>query len=265
VELTIVGSGTVAPEPDRVCACYFVNAAATAGEEVRLLLDCGPGSLHHMQRFGVPWPRLTHLCITHFHTDHVGGIPILLFALKYALSEPRHEPLAVVGPPGTRGFLQRLAGAFGDYVLEPGFPVLVHEIEPTALLELPGSIRLRAHATPHTEESIAFRLDRGSSALGYTGDTGPDPATLGRFFEGVDTLIAECSLPDEQAADMHLTPAHLARLAMAAAPRRLVATHVYPQLRGVDVPALIRSAGWTGEVVMASDGLRLEIGGAGAG
>jgi ribonuclease BN (tRNA processing enzyme) len=218
-----------------------------------------------MQRFGIPWPRLTHLCITHFHTDHVGGIPILLFALKHALGEPRHEPLAVVGPHGTRRFLERLASAFGDYVLEPGFPVLVHEIAPTAQLELPGDIRLRAHATPHTAESVAFRLDRGSAALGYTGDTGPDPEGLGRFFQGVDTLIAECSLPDDQAIDMHLTPSHLARLAMAAGPRRVVATHVYPPLHGVDVPALIRGAGWTGVVVMASDGLRLEVGGPGAG
>jgi ribonuclease BN (tRNA processing enzyme) len=57
--------------------------------------------------------------------------------------------------------------------------------------------------------------------------------------------------------DAHLTPARLARLAAAVSPRLLVATHVYPQLDRATIPGAIAAAGWSGEVVVASDGLVL--------
>ena len=45
-----------------------------------------------------------------------------------------------------------------------------------------------------------------------------------------------------------------------AQPKRLVLTHVYPQLDREALPDLIREAGWNGETVIASDGLTLEVG-----
>ena len=107
MDITVVGSGTVVPSPDRVCASYFV-----ANGDLRILLDCGPGALHHMARFAVPWSGLTHVVLSHFHNDHIGDLPILLFALKYGLPEPRREPLTIVGPVGTSDLLQRLANAW---------------------------------------------------------------------------------------------------------------------------------------------------------
>ncbi|MDX1675048.1 MAG: hypothetical protein R3314_09670, partial [Longimicrobiales bacterium] len=96
------------------------------------------------------------------------------------------------------------------------------------------------------------------SGLGYTGDTGPSPE-LGAFMRGLDVLVAECSLPDDQAIDTHLSPASLAALGAHAAPGRLVVTHVYPQLAALDPVARLRAAGWDGEAVRAEDGLELEV------
>lgn len=253
MRVVVVGSGTVALTPDRVCAGYYVEAGGR-----RILLDCGPGTPHQLARFGLPWNRLSDVALSHFHTDHIGGLPLLLFALQHGLEDPRTEPLHIYGPAGLRERFDRLADAFGDYMREPRFPLELIELGGGDALALAAGVTLRAAPTPHTAASLAYRLEEGGAALGYTGDTGASDA-LGDFLAGVDLLIAECSLPDEQSLESHLTPRRVADLANRAEPRRLLVTHVYPQLARLDLPALIRSAGWHGALDLATDGMRLDV------
>ena len=253
MELTVVGSGTAAPEPDRAAACYMVRVAPST-----ILLDCGPGALHNMARFGLPWQHITHLCISHFHTDHIGDVPALLFALKYTQLPPREDPLTVYGPKGLRKLFRKLAAAFGDYIEDPGFPLEIVEMKPGVRLGLNDVAHVSAAPTPHTDASVAYRIERAERALGYTGDTGHH-VDVGAFLQNLDLLIAECSLPDELAIESHLTPSRVAALARVALPRRILITHVYPQLDRTAVIDLVRKEGWEGEMLMAEDGMKLEI------
>lgn len=248
--LVVVGSGTVVPEGDRGGSCHYVETG-----DVRALLDCGPGAVQGLARHGVPWEDLTHLVLTHFHGDHVGALPGLFFALKHGiLPEPRGRPLEVLGPPGTRELFRGLAEALGDYLVDPGFPVEIREDPPGREAELGGRVRLATRATPHTEESRAVRLDGPAASVGYTGDTGRDPG-LGGFMEGVEVLLCECSLTDEEVGENHLSPSGVAEIAARARPGLLLLTHVYPHVRrGHDVPALVAAAGWAGRTELASDG-----------
>lgn len=254
MRLTIAGSGTAAPEPDRACSGYFLD-----NDETRLLLDCGPGVVHHLSRFGLPWRRLDHLLVTHFHNDHIGDIPMLLFALKWGSPDRRVEPLTVWGPRGIERRMRRLADALGSHVLDPGFPLEVRDVEPGEDVRLTDDLSFRATATPHTKESLAYRVERAGAVFGYTGDTGPS-AEVARFLAGCDVLVAECSLPDNDAIPTHLSPSTLAAFARIAAPARLVVTHVYPWLDVRDPLGLIAEAGWGGVTVRAVDGAMLDLG-----
>lgn len=253
MNLSVVGSGTAAPEADRVGAAFWVEAGGD-----RLLMDCGPGAVHHMARFGVPWPALDHVLISHFHTDHIGDLPNLMFALKWGADRKRVAPLRLWGPAGLRDRLAHMAAAFGDHVTDPGFPLDIRELEPGDRAALGDGLDLQCAATPHTSESLAYRLRAGTATLGYTGDTGPS-TDLAAFLSRVDLLVAECSLPDDEALDSHLTPSSLAALARHANPGRLLVTHVYPQLARQDVAGLLRAAGWVGETIRAEDGMRLSV------
>jgi ribonuclease BN (tRNA processing enzyme) len=253
MKLTVVGSGTAAPEPERVCAAFLVET-----RETRVLLDCGPGAVHHLARFRLPWSRVDHLVVSHFHNDHIGDVPMLLFALKWGTEERRTAPLTIWGPAGTAERLEGMAAVFGDHVADPGFPVAVRELEPGDTAGL-GDLALAAAPTPHTPESLAFRLrSAGGATVGYTGDTGPSDE-VARFLEGVDLLVAECSVPDEDAMEIHLTPATLAAMARTATPGQLLVTHVYPKLARQDVLGLVAAAGWAGRTRRAEDGLALEL------
>jgi len=253
-ELVVVGCGTVVPERDRGASCFYLDDGAT-----RILLDCGPGAVQALARLDVPWEGLTDLAITHFHADHVGALPGLFFAFTHGLSRPRSRPLGVWGPVGTAALFDRLAAALGAFMVDPGFDVRIHELAPGDEVRLHGGTALRTHKTPHTEESLAYRLDGGAGAVGYSGDTGPTQ-TLGPFMNDVNAFVCECSLTDAEVGDNHLSPSSVAAIAAAASPDTLVLSHIYPHVRAAnDVAGLVRESRYRGEIRIAHEGLRVEI------
>jgi ribonuclease BN (tRNA processing enzyme) len=212
-----------------------------------------------MARLGLPWQGLTHLLVTHFHMDHVGELAYLLFAMKHGLDSPRETELTVLGPKGLFDHLDGLARTHGAHILDPGFPLEIHELSPGQSWAGPRSdFGIATLGTPHTGNSLAVRVETDDGLLGFTGDTGPEPA-LGPFFQGCHILLAECSHPNGREMDTHLTPGGLAALATVAAPQVLVTLHCYPPLDPDEVPSLLLKAGFDGLVLTGWDGLRLDL------
>jgi len=252
VLLVVIGSGTVAPSARRTAPAHWVEAGAT-----RLLLDCGAGTLHRAATLDLPWHTVQHIAITHFHADHWGELPHLLFALRWGIEPARSAPLVVWGPAGLRARLEALARGFGDWVLEPGFPLAIRELAPGAAAALADDVTLECHATPHTDESLAYAVRHAGCRLVYTGDTGPSDA-LARWAAGCDLLLAECSLPEERAIDVHLTPSRAGVMARDAQAKCLVLTHFYPAAEAVDAARLAGQV-FDGRVAAARDGDRFLI------
>ena len=252
--VTVLGSGTLVPNAGRSSAAHLIEAPG-----VRLLLDCGAGTLHGFDRHGVPWQQLTHVAFSHLHTDHVGDLPALLAALKHGVSPRRQEGLTLVGPPGFRDFFTRLSIAMGGQFDGLGFPLLVCEISRERPLgDQDAGFKLEAHPTRHTEESVAYRWEGSDGVVAYTGDTGPCEE-LARFLSGADVLISECTVPDPTEMETHLSPAGLAELAGVARPGLLVLTHVGPGLTPEEAVRAVGAAGYAGQVVAGFDGLRLPL------
>jgi len=249
IRVRVVGCGTAAPDPDRAASAFFLETAGLA-----LLLDCGPGALHNLARFGLPWQHITHLLITHFHNDHIGDVPALFFAWKWGTLPPRSAPLRVIAPKGMAKKLKHMGNAMGDHVSRPQFDIVLDESAGEDSYLLNDVVHVKTLRTPHTQESIAFRVDAPAGSVGYTGDTGYSEQ-LAVFMSRVDLLIMECSLPDDQGMDSHLTPTRAARMAQQANPGALIVTHVYPQLDRTALPDMLRAAGWTGDTVVAHDGM----------
>lgn len=252
LRLTILGSGTVVPDHVRHPSAYLIES-----HRARILLDCGAGTLSRLSSLNVVWQELTHVVLTHFHDDHVGGVPGLFAAWKHGMEPARTKPVEIVGPVGTRALLERQGVLDPHPGGLPTLPVEITEVRAGADVRL-GDVDLTCHPTPHTEASLAYRLSAGGVAFGFTGDTAPSDH-VAAFLAGCDVVVAECSWRDPPPVEgVHLTPRSLAAMARTMDPGLLVLTHVYPNhMRADQAVAGVRAAGWEGRAVAAEDGMRI--------
>ncbi|HWC76416.1 MAG TPA: ribonuclease Z [Blastocatellia bacterium] len=252
MKITILGSGTVVPDGNRNSAGYFVDLGHS-----RLMLDCGAGTVHALARYRVDWEQMTHLFISHFHIDHVGELASLFQAFKYGMKTDRVEPLTVVGPAGLDQLTRGLRLAFGENTFEPKFPVRFLMLAPGESLQLADHCRLSVAKTPHTEESLAIRIDDGAASFCYTGDTGYSDE-LATFFRGADLLISECSFKERRAGVPHLTIGDAAMIARNAGVRRLVVTHFYFEVDEAALKSELEKD-YAGDVIIGRDGMEITI------
>src|SRR2546430_7060607 len=200
MDLVTVGTGTVAPSATRTSACHWVGRG-----NLKILLDCGAGALHHLAQFGLPWHQVTHVVLSHFHPDHWGELPMLVYALKYTTAPPREEPLVILGPPGVVRGVKPLAAGYGPWLLDPGFPIGILDIRDGEPFPLDAEVNLETFPVPHTPESVALAVAAPEGRLVYTGDTGPS-SKLARWAAGADPLLADSSLPGGVGLDIHPPP-----------------------------------------------------------
>ena len=261
MKVTILGSGTVVPDGSRNSSGYFVETPL-----VRMMMDCGAGTVHALARYGVPWEGMTHLFISHFHADHVGELASLMFAFKWGMKagmkNTRTQPLTLLGPAGLDRMLKALDDALDLRLAELRFPVVSRELEPGDQYQLAADCMLSVAKTPHTRVSLAARIDEtridhDSRSICYTGDTAYSE-DLARFFAGTDLMISECSYEQPNPDVAHLSVREVSMMAEQARAVRLVVTHFYFDVTGLDLAARLRQR-YSGEVIIGSDGMCIEI------
>ena len=259
MKLTVLGSGTSVPHPQRAAAAFWLET-----ETGLILLDCGADAAHRMAEESLDWPNLDAVWISHLHLDHCGGLASLLFGLKWApQTEGRRKPLKIFGCNGIENLLRAIDESNDYGLFDQPFPIELHEIpagdsRPGADFEMFPGLRARTFSTPHTMESLAVRLtDKRAVSLVYSSDTGFSEE-LAEFARGADLLILECSFWRDKPTDKHLELADAMRLALLAEPRKLILTHLYPEWDGVDLEGEAKEM-WSGATIAAYDGLRLEI------
>ena len=251
MKLTILGAGTCMLSSARSCSGYWVEAGP-----VRMRLDSGAGTVHAMTRFGLPWETVTHQFISHFHLDHCGELPGLLWCLKHGRRTPRSAPLEILGPLGLKALLETTSAMHLGGLFDQEFPITVRELSPGDAVALDGGVTLSVAKTPHTPESLAVRVEADGRSLAYTGDTAWSP-DLPRFFGDVDVLVAECSHITLPRGSLHLDAPQAAMLAREAGARRLVPTHFYfdPDKERL---AERLAGGYGGGITVAGDGVMIE-------
>ena len=119
-----------------------------------LLIDCGEGTQVAIREKGWSFKPIDTICFTHYHGDHIGGLPGLLLTMG---NSDRTEPLTLIGPPG----LEKVVNALR--IIAPGlpFPIIFKEItEPVQTFELNG-YRLRAFKVNHNVTCYGYTVEIG--------------------------------------------------------------------------------------------------------
>lgn len=252
MKLTILGSGTSKPDGARNSAGYFVETP-----DARVMLDCGAGTVHALDRYNLPWEEITHLFISHFHVDHCGELASLFFALKWGMQSERREPLMLIGPHGLEQVMEGLKLAFGSNLFTLKFPLEIRLLSPGESMEISQQSKLSVAKTPHTQESLAVRVESGESSICYTGDTDASDE-LPHFFSKTDLLVSECSFRERVEGVRHVSISDVAEMAARSEARRLAVTHFYFEVNEAELKQKIQNS-YTGEVIIGKDGMEIEI------
>src|SRR3989442_4858101 len=144
MDLVTVGTGTVAPSATRTSACHWVSRG-----NLKILFDCGAGALHRLAQFGLPWHQVTHVVLSHFHPDHWGELPMLVYALKYTTVPPRQEFLLILRPPGVVRLAKKPSEGYRPLLLDPGFPIGILDVQNGEPFPLDAQGCLQTLPPPH--------------------------------------------------------------------------------------------------------------------
>ena len=145
LDVCLLGSGGMMPLPYR-----WLTSLMTRFNGSSLLIDCGEGTQIAIKEKGWSFKPIDVICFTHYHGDHISGLPGLLLTMGNA---DRKEPLTLIGPKG----LERVVSAFRVIAPELPFPIIYKEIEGAEqTFELNG-YRLKA-----------FRVNHNVLCYGYT-------------------------------------------------------------------------------------------------
>ncbi len=145
LDVCLLGSGGMMPLPYRWLTALMMRYNGSS-----VLIDCGEGTQIAVKEKGWSFKPIDVICFTHFHGDHISGLPGLLLTMGNA---ERTEPLTLVGPKG----LERVVNALR--VIAPELPFPIEFIELTKAeeeLELSGY---------HIK---AFRVNHNVTCYGYS-------------------------------------------------------------------------------------------------
>ncbi len=197
-------------------SCERYNGAIVV--EGRLLLDAGAPLLPHMHRLGIDPGAIEAVFLTHFHGDHVLGLPPFLFYRSVF----RSGPLAMVGPPGVEERVEALCRlAWGEDWSGAAF---LRYQEAEAEGEVVG-VPYQAVRLDHGRmDCRGYRLRIGDEVLAYAGDTIASPP-LDELVEGADVAVTEATSPEDS--DVHTSWEEAAALAARHPRTRFIFNHVF--------------------------------------
>lgn len=147
LEVKLLGTGGMVPLPERYLSALMVRYDGTA-----VLVDCGEGTQVAIRAAGLGFKQIGVICLTHFHADHIAGLPGLLLTIG---NSGRTEPLTIVGPRHVRQVTDCLR------VIAPQLPYNVEctEIKGNGEIFSLDSLTLSAHMVEHWTPCYAYQFE----------------------------------------------------------------------------------------------------------
>lgn len=248
-ELVILGTAASVPNEEHQNTHMAIVRAGGV-----ILIDCVGTPAVRLAKAGIELSQVSDLILTHFHPDHVSGVPLLLMNMWLT---GRTAPLRVYG---LHHCLKRVEDMMGFYGWEnwPGFfPVAFHRLPETENVELlkDGGLRIRCSPVRHLLPNIGLRIDvSGGQSVVYSSDTEPCPGLV-RLAQDVDLLIHEAA----GSSVGHSSAFQAGEVGQRAGAKRLLLIHYPPDADSAELVAEASRA-FDGEVALAQDFMRLDLG-----
>ncbi|MBU3689380.1 MAG: ribonuclease Z [Acidimicrobiales bacterium mtb01] len=280
MKITLLGTGSPLPDPNRAGPCTLVQAGAQ-----NVMVDCGRGALMRLMAAGVVPPAVSTLLITHLHSDHITDLNDLVTS-RWVMS-PVNVPLVVFGPRGTRAMVDAMLVMLAldqqyrhdhhdDLRANGPLTVDVCEVVPGDSFAV-GDAQVTVHETDHrpVTPSIGFRIQHDGKVAALAGDTIPCSG-LDEMCRDADAYVQTVIRDDmvkfvadlvptgerfRDILDYHSTVEQAAQTAARNNVKNLVLTHYVPALQaGQEDDWRSRAAAhFGGNIVLGPDLTSIEI------
>ncbi len=249
-KVIILGSGYAIPDEEHENTHLVVT-----GKDHTVMVDCVGSPIPRLHHANVDISRLTDLILTHFHPDHISGVPTLLMDMWLM---GRHDPLAIHGLDHTLDRIEKLMG-FYEWDSWPNFfPVVFHHLPAEEMAEVLDSAELRIFSSPvkHWIPTIGLRFEfkEPERVLAYSCDTEPCSQVV-KLAAHANILIHEATGLSEG----HSSAGQAGKIGQQAGAKSLYLIH-YPT-GGFNPEPLVgeAQANFSGPVKIARDYMALEI------
>jgi ribonuclease Z len=150
IEITFLGTGCMQPTKTRNHSGVLLKYKAEG-----ILMDCGEGIQRQMKIAGIKLNTITKILISHWHGDHVFGIPGLMSSMGADKPDKR---LKIYGPPGTKKYMENM---FKSFAVKDIIEHEVYEIKSGVFFEN-EDYQLEAQNLNHSVRCIGFSFKEKS-------------------------------------------------------------------------------------------------------
>jgi len=245
MEVYVLGSAAGIPTRNRHC-----TSIAIASNELLWLMDCGEPVSGQLVRAGLSPLQVDMIFISHFHTDHVSGLPLLIQVCQL---RRRKRPLTIYAPDNPE---ERIWTILKSLHLEPEklpFKINIVEVpsdKPSMILE---SSRLKVGSIPTVHPpvpSVAYSLYAEGKKVFFSGDLKISDSLV-EFAYGSDLLILEAA---------HNPLDDIGRFVDMANPKILLINHIHPKLdeAEAEINYAIQKY-YNGRILIAKDLMRITL------
>ena len=147
LDVCLLGTGGMMPLPYRALTSLMVRYNG-----MNVLIDCGEGTQVSIKQQGWSVKPIDVICFTHFHADHISGLPGLLLTLGNA---ERREPVTMIGPKR----LEKIVNALRMIAPELPFPIRFIELENDQESFEFNGMRINAYKVNHNITCYGYSLE----------------------------------------------------------------------------------------------------------
>ncbi|MDD5253786.1 MAG: ribonuclease Z [Candidatus Nanoarchaeia archaeon] len=148
MKITFLGTGSMVPTIERNHSSILFNYNSE-----NILVDCGEGTQKQLRKAKISPAKITRILITHWHGDHVLGIPGLLSTLRWSNYT---KTLEIYGPKGTKKYFSNMMNGFDSHIL-PTLKVKLIEINKKLVFEN-KDFYVETLPVVHTKNCLAYNF-----------------------------------------------------------------------------------------------------------
>lgn len=146
LDVCLLGTGGMMPLKNRKLTAFYMRYNGHC-----VLIDCGEGTQVAIKEAGFTFKPIDVICFTHFHADHISGLPGLLLGMG---NEGRTEPVRMIGPKG----LKRVVNSLRVIAPELPFDIEFFEISDETPFELEGML-ITPFAVKHRIACFGYKTE----------------------------------------------------------------------------------------------------------